>query len=315
MREAYLISVALKSTIVLAAGWVCLRSRSAATRHLTCLAALVCAATVPLLAMWQSHWTFVIPVAAFPGEARWGIAIGHWHWPAMITLLWALGTAGMLMRAAGGWILLMRARGQSLHFQDGKPAEIRIANVTTPFACGVFRPMILLPRNACEWGAARLRAVLLHESAHVMRRDCLAKYVAQVSRALLWWNPLAWILAARMNQEQELACDDVVMAAGVAPDAYADLLLETARECSGLLLLGCGMSGSSVLRTRLEYLLGWRPETRRTTRRTAVAIPLLLALMTGVSCAAKRMPQASIAPGTNLVTVPNARGAGTRPHK
>jgi beta-lactamase regulating signal transducer with metallopeptidase domain len=162
--------------------------------------------------------------------------------------------------------------------------------------------MILLPVATRDWDAPRLSAVLLHEGAHVQRRDCLAKYVAQGVRSLLWWNPLAWMLAGRLDQEQELACDEAVLSAGVAPEDYAQTLLDAARECSSPLLLGCAMSGSSALRARLEHLFEWPQEARRTTRRTALAVPLLLALMTGVSCAEKRMAQTSIiAPGTSIV--------------
>ncbi len=169
----------------------------------------------------------------------------------------------------------------------GEAAEVRIGNVSMPFTCGVLRPVIMLPRNAREWSSARLRIVLLHESAHVRRRDCLAKSAALTSRALLWWNPLAWVMTARLDEEQERACDEAVLSAGVMPEDYARTLLNTARECPNPLLLGCAMS-SSVLRARLEYLFGWRPEMGRTTRRTALAIPLLLALFTGVGCAVRR---------------------------
>lgn len=291
MLESYLVSVALKSTILLAAGFLSLRSRSAAVRHLVCLVALAAAAAVPLVAIWSPSWSFVISVAAAPPAGQTGVASGHWNWagnwPAMLSILWALGAAAMLIRAAGGWVLLMRARRGSLDFQSGEVAEIRVGNVTTPLACGVFRPVILLPANARDWDSSRLRAVLLHESAHVLRRDCLAKYIAQASRALLWWNPLAWILSARMNREQELACDDAVLAAGVPADAYANVLLDTARECSGSLLLGCAMTAGGVLQHRLAHLFNWRAQAVSPAWKRAVAIPALLALMTGVSCAEK----------------------------
>jgi TonB family protein len=149
----------------------------------------------------------------------------------------------------------------------------------------VLRPVILLPSAARDWHEPRLRAVLLHETAHVVRRDCLAKYVAQASRAFLWWNPLAWMMAARLDREQELACDDAVLSAGVSADAYAKALLDVARECSSSLLLGCAMNASSTLHERLARLFERREAA--SSRRTVIAIPLLLALMTTVSFAEK----------------------------
>jgi BlaR1 peptidase M56 len=330
MLESYLISVAMKSTILLGAGLLflrCLRRQSAAVRHLVCLAALASAAAVPLLALWAPHWSYLISA---PGgrSAEWSgnpLRAGLTSWLLALAGIWAIGALAMAVRAVGGWFVLWRARGRSVHFQHTYGAEVRIADVNTPLTCGVLRPLIFLPESARDWDESRLRAVLLHESAHVQRRDCLAKYVAQASRAMLWWNPLAWMSAARLYDEQELACDDAVLSAGVPPEDYARALLDTARECSNSLLLGCAMSSSSVLGARLEHLFAWRPEVQRATRRTALAIPLLFVLMTGVSCAAKKYPPAQlscgpgsgscIAQGTNLVSVPNVRGAGPQPHK
>ena len=316
MWETYLVSVVMKTTILLAAGLLllrCLRGQSAAVRHLVCLTVLGSVAVVPALALWLPQWSYFVAIPTGTGAALNPYRLGSvfHHWPATLATLWAVGAILLAIRAAGGWMILRRARRSSIHFMQGEAAEVRIGNVSTPLTCGVVKPLIILPRNAEEWDATRLRAVLLHESAHVRRRDCLAKHVAQASQALLWWNPLTRMMSARADQEQERACDEAVLSAGVAPEDYARALLDTARECPNSLLLGCAMSSSSVLRGRLEHLFVWRPEVRRATRRTALAIPLLLALMTGVSCAAKRWPPSQIPPGTNLVQN-NARGAAAQ---
>src|ERR1700683_3287686 len=196
MLESYLISVAMKSAILRGAGLVfmrCLHRQSAAMRHLVCLAALTSAAAVPLLALWSPHWSYFISV---PG--RWGgessgnpAGAGLTSWLLALGGIWAAGAFAMAVRAVGGWFVLWRARGRSVHFQHIDGAEVRIADVNTPLPCGILRPLILLPANALDWDEPRLLAVLLHESAHVERRDCLAKYVAEASRALLWGDPLA----------------------------------------------------------------------------------------------------------------------------
>ena len=56
------------------------------------------------------------------------------------------------------------------------------------------------------------------------------------------------MVAARLNREQELACDDAVLAAGIPADAYATLLLDVARECSSSLVLGCAMAATEFVR-------------------------------------------------------------------
>jgi TonB family protein len=292
MLESYLISVAIKSTVLLAAGMLglrLLRGRDAALRHLVCLAALASAAAVSLLAFWSPQWSVLISVPASAGAGSGANSVGPgWvNWPMVLAAIWGIGTLAMAIRAVGGLFMLLLVRRRSIHFRSGDPAEIRIGDVNTPLTCGVMRPVILLPTSARDWDDQRLRAVLLHESAHVRRRDCMAKYIAQGSRALLWWNPLAWMLVARLNHEQELACDDAVLSAGIPADAYAKVLLDVARECSSSLLLGCAMTTSSALHQRFAHLLEWRQKAGGATRRIAIAIPLLLLLMTTVSFAEK----------------------------
>ena len=292
MPETYLISVAMKSTLLLATGCLLLRllrGRSAESRHLVCLASLLSATSVLLLALWSPHWSVMITVPAqqAAGSVASSTASPLDHWPIVALSVWAIGALVLLMRGLGGWVVLTGARRTSTYFRDGDGAEVRIADVATPLTCGVLRPMILLPASARAWESERLRAVLLHESAHVDRGDCLAKYATQAARALLWWNPLAWIIAARAGREQELACDEGVLRGGIAPEIYATFLMEIARECRGRLLFGCAMAGGPALGERFRHLFEWREGSPSSTRRTALAIPLLLALMTTVSFAQK----------------------------
>src|ERR1700722_4740221 len=116
MLESYLISVAIKSTVLLAAGALCLRflrRQDAAMRHLVCLAAMASAAAVPLLALWSPQWSVLISVPASAGAGLAGNTVGTgWaNWPIALAGIWALGTLAMIVRALGGLIVLLRVRG------------------------------------------------------------------------------------------------------------------------------------------------------------------------------------------------------------
>jgi len=99
-----------------------------------------------------------------------------------------------------------------------------------PMTWGVVRPVLYLPAAARGWRAPRLRAVLMHELAHVKRHDSLSRFLAQLACSVFWFHPLAWVSARRMLREQERACDDVVIVAGADPHHYAETLVEIARE-------------------------------------------------------------------------------------
>ena len=99
-----------------------------------------------------------------------------------------------------------------------------------PVTLGIRRPAIVVPSIADTWSVDRRRAVLLHELAHVARRDCLTQMLAWTACAVYWFHPAAWWTARRLQIERELACDDLVVATGTGAREYAGHLLEIAYD-------------------------------------------------------------------------------------
>lgn len=161
------------------------------------------------------------------------------------------------------------------------PPPIRVAAAgTMPAVIGVMRPSIVLPLDAASWTAERLRVVLLHECAHVRRRDTMLQVVANVAAAAYWWHPLAWIASRRVARERELACDDLVMATGTPGAQYAEHLLEIARSLRSSrhpALAALAMARTSELEGRLIALLEDRPRPARPARALALGVALALA--------------------------------------
>ena len=98
-------------------------------------------------------------------------------------------------------------------------------DLTVPATVGVFRPVVLVPESGVEWTFHHRRDVLIHEFAHVLRRDCLTHSIGWIACALHWMNPLAWVALWRTRVEREHACDDIVLRAGARP-------ANTPRSCS-----------------------------------------------------------------------------------
>ena len=61
---------------------------------------------------------------------------------------------------------------------------------TIPVVWGILRCRLMLPAAARQWSDEQLQSVLLHELAHIKRRDTLVQLLAQVACALHWFNPL-----------------------------------------------------------------------------------------------------------------------------
>ncbi|HEX8320243.1 HEAT repeat domain-containing protein [Longimicrobium sp.] len=157
---------------------------------------------------------------------------------------------------------------------------LRSDRATMPMTWGTRRPVVLLPAAADGWSAERRRVVLLHELAHVARRDCLLQTLAALACALYWVHPGVWYAARRMRAERELACDDRVLAAGTRARSYAAHLLEVARAFrpdGGASPVAVSMARPSQLEGRMLAVLD-AVRSRRAPSRAASAAAAAVAL-------------------------------------
>jgi TonB family protein len=144
------------------------------------------------------------------------------------------------------------------------------------------RPRILIPAGALEWSDERIHTVLAHEIAHVRRGDWMLQSFAEGLRALLWWNPAAWIACRALRDDSELACDDAVLQSGVGATAYAEHLLKIAQSARPAwpAAVVMPMARHSTLERRIVAMLNPNLDRRSPTRLaligTAAALLLLL---------------------------------------
>lgn len=194
----------------------------------------------------QMAQTLLLPALSVSGG---GASSTSASWLAWLAVPWALGALLMLARGLRGQLAARRLWREAVpHRLEAwraaadeaaralgvtEPVMLRRSGqIGSPMTIGVWSPRVLLPTNADGWSPERLRAVLLHELAHVRRRDTLLQGLAQLLCALYWFNPLAWTAARQLRIEREHACDDLVLGAGVRPSSYASDLLEVARRLS-----------------------------------------------------------------------------------
>jgi beta-lactamase regulating signal transducer with metallopeptidase domain len=193
---------------------------------------------------------------------------------------------------AGTWAALAQDLARSLAL-DARVTFVSGHEDAMPMAWGLVRAHVLLPSDADDWPRARQRVVLLHELAHVKRRDCLTQAMAHIACAAYWFNPLVWIAARRLRAERERACDDLVLAAGTRGSEYADHLLDIARSLrSGAwpTWSAVTMAHRSQLEGRLMAILN-PALPRRSPTRAAAAVVAAMAFV-GVTTLASVQPVA-----------------------
>ncbi|MBN1943075.1 MAG: M56 family metallopeptidase, partial [Phycisphaerae bacterium] len=221
-------------------------------------------------------------------------------WPAWAVATWLAGAAVVLLplmlgsftawrcvrrarpMTEGAWPALLGELADSLRL--GRSVRLcQSAAEDIPAVFGLFHPTILVPACADDWSEQRRRVVLLHELAHVKRRDCLTQLLGQLACVLYWFNPLAWLIARQLRIERERACDDLVLSAGQKPSEYADHLLEmvrTLRSRACPSLAAVAMAKKSNFEHRLLAILdAARPRKALTKAATTVAFFAAVAVL------------------------------------
>ncbi|WP_068774024.1 M56 family metallopeptidase [Paenibacillus sp. FJAT-26967] len=84
--------------------------------------------------------------------------------------------------------------------------------VPSPAVYGFMKPRILLSRSLIRsMDADQFRYIFNHELAHIKRRDVAMNWLMHVLVILHWFNPIMWVVYARMRADQEVACDALAL--------------------------------------------------------------------------------------------------------
>jgi beta-lactamase regulating signal transducer with metallopeptidase domain len=187
-------------------------------------------------------------------------------WALYTFALWALVAGVLLLRIALAlWqIRTLRATAtvihpadlpsslQELFCQSGSKRAVAICRsdrVRVPMAVGLFKPAVLLPSWLLqEMSADELRQVLVHELAHLRRRDDWTNLAQKLLRALLFFHPAVWWIEQRVSLEREMACDDLVLAETGNPQVYAECLAKLAER--SLVRRSIALAQAAVSRVR-----------------------------------------------------------------
>jgi beta-lactamase regulating signal transducer with metallopeptidase domain len=256
----------MRSSVLLgctALALLALRRAPAATRQAVAVAGMTGALALLLpLSLALPTWD----VAVFPVADAESVPIGV----AWVALAWGVVPALFLARLAlGMWRIARCVRGGTELPGDEvaraarklglrhPPRVVVSPEAKVPMTAGLREPAVILPAEAAGWSSERRELVLLHELAHVKRRDWLAVLVAEISVAWWWFHPLAWLARRSIRRDAELAADDLVLRTGARPSIYAEHLLAIVRSLRDSGQFGPAMTigRSSDLHGRLRALL------------------------------------------------------------
>ena len=157
----------------------------------------------------------------------------------------------------------------------GRPTRVVLSkHVRFAAVLGCGSPIIALaPELIQQLSVADLDRVLVHEWAHVQRRDDVMQFVQRIVRTLVGWHPAAWWLQRQLEFEREAACDEIAVTVTGSTKAYAACLTTLAAlpQAPVRSLPVLAAVSPSTLRRRLVRILAL-PSVAATRRRRAATL-------------------------------------------
>jgi GWxTD domain-containing protein len=178
---------------------------------------------------------------------------------AMLTTLWLIGAAAVLVIWSVKWIRTARMVGKAKPFEVTQTTDhLRIRTSIArmePGVFGIFRPVLILPADVAQnLKESQLESIIAHEMIHVRGRDNLAAVLHTVVQAVFWFHPLVWWLGSKLVDEREQACDEAVLQLGFDRFEYAEGILHVCKSYLKAPACMAGVSGSN-LKKRIEVIM------------------------------------------------------------
>ncbi len=280
--------------IIALLAWMLLRAigpRNSGTRFAVWFAALLGIAALPLVGNWASSGADLTQRSEITMPASWAL---------YIFAAWLLIAGLGLLRVGIGFWHLHRLRKtcvpvdvaaldpllQKTLTEFDSPRAVKLCvseKLRVPTAIGFTKPLVAIPSwTMRELSAAELNTILLHELAHLRRRDDWTNLIQKIVGALLFFHPAVWWIEKKLALEREMACDDLVLAQTASPRAYAECLVSLAEK--SFLRRGLALAQAAVDRVRNVSLRVTRILDINRPRATRVWSPAPV-LVSGVSLA------------------------------
>ncbi|RIV25171.1 peptidase M56 BlaR1 [Fibrisoma montanum] len=99
--------------------------------------------------------------------------------------------------------------------------------VTVPLVVGFLRPLILVPAGfLTQLPYQQVEAILLHELAHIHRKDYLVNLFQSLAEHIFFFNPAVLWLSYLLRQEREHCCDELAIGVTQNRKSFVEALVQ-----------------------------------------------------------------------------------------
>jgi len=281
---------AVAGTLLAVAVWFVLHlfpKRDSRTSFAVWFSTLLATAILPLFSLHSGAGTSTSPAVVTISSS--------WAW--YVFLGWAIIALAGLARVALATLQVRRLRAEAIaldmqsldsdlsalveEFQQSRPVALMVSKkLEVPTAIGFRKPAIILPAWLLEsTPTEELKYILLHELAHLARRDDWTNLAQKVLKAVFFFLPSVWWIERKLSLDREMACDDAVLARSGTPRGYAECLAHIAERSflrRQFALAQAAVGRVRQLTARVAVILD--PNRPRATQMWKPAIPVVIVL-------------------------------------
>ncbi len=206
---------------------------SARTRYATLLVFLVSMCIVPVI---MPYWVPRIKPLQSPLTLLAGLKVGNAPFASLaagvaqaLALMWVSGFVVVAVVHFAALVAVRRIRrnaspvvceAEALLVANAShragleccPQICRSTEVATPIVTGLMRPTVIIPVGMeQELTNEQYESLLIHELAHVVRRDTLINYMQAIVEVFFFFNPVVLWTSRRLREEREVCCDELVV--------------------------------------------------------------------------------------------------------
>ncbi len=212
----------------------------------------------------------------------------------VLFLIWLLFFAMKSLKMMGGLWYIQRIRRRKIS-AVGKDIKLKLTLfaermgikrkvdllyselVKVPVAVGWLKPVILLPAGIfLQLTPEQIDSVLLHELAHIRRRDYLVNMLQGLAEAVFFFNPALLWLSSLIRAEREACCDDMVLCRTSRKANYLEALLAFGMMNGNQTNLAMSLGSGNELKNRLKRMVNQENEKLSITERAVLITGLLL---------------------------------------
>ncbi len=238
----------------------------------------------------------------------------------MVVLIWFIIFSAKLVKLLANLGYVQRIRHYKTHAPSGywKRKLRRMAEgllirqnvqlleseiVSVPVVVGFLKPVILIPIGLiAHLPAEQVEAILLHELAHIKRKDYFVNLLQSVAETIFFFNPAVLWLSSLIREERENCCDDIAVAGTGNKTAFLDALVSFQEYTSNAAGYGMAFPGrKNHLLNRVKRILHQKNKTLNTMEKSLLTFSIALILLLTLTTARQAQGQTDTPPAEKSV--------------